>query len=372
MKKILYFLLAANHAFSVNNEHKRLDTFHFMTVAKYFRTQKDFMNAEMTCKKLGSNVPKEFHYNPISVTPTTAKIFPKLETLHLYTERDIQKWVDNDRVFHRIEVWIEKSYSEAQTLYQKLSPKTKTIVSFHNVYPDPAFNRDFAVLNDGVLSFNEPYFIDPVSKQKSYFNIKACPAICGRTDVKRIIAPRYIEHICDYTFRNAFKLESIVIPNSVLSIGRCAFFHCSSLTEFIMPDNVIEVGSHVFNSCTSLKNVHISTKLQEIPSSMFDRCSSLEKIEIPESVEWIHGEAFNKCTSLKEIIIPKNVRGIGNCVFQGCINLKSIEIPQSVTTMSMRIFEDCINLTSVTMPSNLKIWGDTFDGCSNLKEIIKK
>lgn len=64
--------------------------------------------------------------------------------------------------------------------------------------------------------------------------------------------------------------------------------------------------------------------------------------------------------------------GIGNCVFQGCINLKSIEIPQSVTTMSMRIFKDCINLTSVTMPSNLKTWGDTFDGCSNLKEIIKK
>ena len=78
MKKILYFLLAANQAFSVNYEHKQLDAFHFMTVAKYFRTPKDFMNAEMTCKKLGSDVPKEFHCNPISVTPMIVKIFSKI------------------------------------------------------------------------------------------------------------------------------------------------------------------------------------------------------------------------------------------------------------------------------------------------------
>ena len=53
-------------------------------------------------------------------------------------------------------------------------------------------------------------------------------------------------------FAGCTSLTSIVIPNSVTSIGEFAFERCSKLTSIYIPSSVTSIGSNAFLFCTSL------------------------------------------------------------------------------------------------------------------------
>jgi hypothetical protein len=52
-------------------------------------------------------------------------------------------------------------------------------------------------------------------------------------------------------------IESINIPDSVITIGDRAFYACSNLASIIIPDSVIDIGTAAFSSCTNLESVTI-------------------------------------------------------------------------------------------------------------------
>ena len=58
--------------------------------------------------------------------------------------------------------------------------------------------------------------------------------------------------IADRAFSRCSSLTSIIIPNSVTSIGRVAFFECSSLTSVTIPNSVTSIGYNAFYRCKSL------------------------------------------------------------------------------------------------------------------------
>lgn len=61
-------------------------------------------------------------------------------------------------------------------------------------------------------------------------------------------------------FFECSSLTSIVIPNSVKSIGKGAFGGCTSLTS---PDGVTSIGDYAFCSCSSLTSIAFNgTKTQ--------------------------------------------------------------------------------------------------------------
>lgn len=62
--------------------------------------------------------------------------------------------------------------------------------------------------------------------------------------------------IRDGTFSGCGKLKSIVMPNTVKSIGNHAFSGCSSLENLTISDSVEYIGnSYTFEKCNNLKSI---------------------------------------------------------------------------------------------------------------------
>ncbi len=62
--------------------------------------------------------------------------------------------------------------------------------------------------------------------------------------------------INQYAFYNCSNLISIVIENSVISIGNFAFHNCSSLTSVILGNSVISIGDTAFYGCSHLSLIY--------------------------------------------------------------------------------------------------------------------
>ena len=187
-----------------------------------------------------------------------------------------------------------------------------------------------------------------------------------------------VTRIGKYAFYRS-KITSIIIPDSVISIGGNAFGKCSNLTSITIPDSVTTIGGYLFVECSSLNEVTLPSGMTSIASGMFKNCNLLKGITIPESVTEIEDEAFQSCTGLTAITIPESVTSIGGSAFYGCSKLSGITIPSSVEIIQSRAFQNCSSLETVTMkgdtPPTLAASGSGntahFEGCKFVTENAK-
>ena len=185
--------------------------------------------------------------------------------------------------------------------------------------------------------------------------------------------------ICDNAFSDCCSLSSIVIPDSVTSIGNGVYYDCCSLEYIYIPKSVICLKGNPFYGwngkleCFSLNFMYecdilfnkdksriisfrnqkqtsyvISNSVTSIGDHAFYGCSSLAEVIIPNSVTSIGDHAFYGCSSLSSIVIPDSVNSIGEGAFLNCSSLSSIVIPDSVNSIRRGAFYKC------NLPYNLK------------------
>ena len=165
-------------------------------------------------------------------------------------------------------------------------------------------------------------------------------------------------------------LTSIVIPDSVTSIGYRAFYNCSSLTSVIIPDSVTSIGDWAFEDCSGLTSITIPNSVTSIGNYAFSGCSGLTSVTIPDSVTSIGYYAFYECSGLTSATIGNGVTIIGYDAFRGCIGLTSVTIPDSVTSIGKDAFYECSGLTSVTIGGGVtSVGGGAFDYCNDLTDV---
>lgn len=138
-------------------------------------------------------------------------------------------------------------------------------------------------------------------------------------------------------FYNKKTIKNITFGKYFKDIPSYAFSGCSNIESLILPDSLATLGSNAFYGCSSLSSIDIpnSATFTSIGELAFGGCSALTSISIPSSVTSIGNKAFYHCTALTSISIPSSVTSIGESAFYDCSSLKTVIIEDSETTLDM-------------------------------------
>lgn len=198
-------------------------------------------------------------------------------------------------------------------------------------------------------------------------------AFAGNKSIESIEIPDSVQEICDRAFLGCTKLKDINIPDSVVLIesgDKGVFTNCTSLTNITIPDSITAIPWYIFSGCTGLTDVTIPNSVNTIGCGAFSGCTGLKNITIPDSVTEIESNAFADCSGLESINIPNGVTILANSVFDGCTALKGIKIPDNVTLIGNYTFNACKSLTNIVIPNSVeKIAIGAFSNCDNLKDV---
>ena len=179
-----------------------------------------------------------------------------------------------------------------------------------------------------------------------------------------------ITTIEQYGFYNCSSLRSIIIPNSVTSLGERAFAVCTSLSSCTIGNGVTSIPISAFTECTSLPNITIPNSVTSIGHHAFAKCSGLTSCTIGSGLTSIDEQAFGDCSSLTSINLPNSVTSIGRAAFISCTSLANANLPSGLTSISEGLFFYCTSLTSIDIPSSVtSISNYAFNDCSSLTSI---
>lgn len=169
----------------------------------------------------------------------------------------------------------------------------------------------------------------------------------GCSNLEAMDVPEKTSRICSSAFRDCISMKSLKVRNGYIKIGERAFENCASLESISLPDGLTEIYGGVFNSCKSLVHIDLPKNLTILGESAFSDCVCLEKIEVPEAVVKIDDLAFNGCTNLTKIVLHEGLRKIGKGAFKNCRNLKQIELPISLFSIGDAPFRGCESIKSI-------------------------
>ena len=228
--------------------------------------------------------------------------------------------------------------------------------------------------------------------------------------------------ITSFTKTTSASAVGVIIPSTingynVTSIGKFAFYCCDGISSIVMPDTVISLGDYSFSTCSNLKTVTLSRNLSSEKSGgyLFYNSTSIETVYVPENMidqtfidhfnyhldTVIKGSVNNSqyrldyeipikdrnatitkynananasdnvTVTIPDTILGRNVTKIATGAFSSS-NVYQVIMSNNITTLESWSFYGCANLKKLTVSKNVSCaqsGGYLFTGCNNLTDI---
>lgn len=191
-------------------------------------------------------------------------------------------------------------------------------------------------------------------------------------------------------FWDCESLRSVIIPETMASIGSFAFIGCRNLVSVTIPEGVSEIGYKAFMNCSSLTQISLPANLKSIDDEAFSGCTCLTGINIPDTLTSFGNKVFYGTPWMQErngfiikkgvllhydeisvdVEIPEEVTAIGARAFYMCRDLKTVVFPPTLKSIGEEAFSSCSGLTGIEIPEGAKLGGSAFDYCSGLQRVV--
>ena len=179
-------------------------------------------------------------------------------------------------------------------------------------------------------------------------------------------------------------IQTVVLEDSVTSIGSWAFAECEYISEVDFSKSVTSLGEVAFLHCTGLTNITIPKTVTYLDVNPFAGCIKLKYIEVESGNEIYCSDEFGVVYTKdysKLIAYPAGRTGnysvnaktniIGGGAFHLCVGLTEIMLPENTTCIEHDAFASCMNIEKIIIPANVtKIDDYAFSGCEKLVEVV--
>lgn len=220
----------------------------------------------------------------------------------------------------------------------------------------------------------------------------ASRAFCNNIAIESVVLPESIKSIGDRAFTNCSNLKNINIPSCVQTIKHNTFNGCESLTSIIIPESVVSIETGAFLNCKELIDIDVHNGIQDMGHNAFGNTAWLDSQEdgfvyignvlycykgsmpekesliLDEGITCIAACAMYDQTNLSSVTFHDGVTNIGWGAFSGT-SLEYIEVP-NLRTIEYDTFSNCQELKGIVIPRTVKfIDSQAFEGCSALNKI---
>lgn len=176
---------------------------------------------------------------------------------------------------------------------------------------------------------------------------------------------RYIvESVGDNGFVSSLSpagLKSVVLPDSVVYIGRMAFRNCMQLQSVTLPANLKTLMYEAFSDCWNLKEISIPVSLTEIQRATFQD-TGLTQVTIPGSVKTVGPNAFAATVTnpngpgLESVACQEGVTSLGDGAFLGNTVLTTVKLPATLKKIGQQAFDGCTALATIDFAGTKAHW----------------
>lgn len=247
-------------------------------------------------------------------------------------------------------------------------------------------NRVCSVCNDINTKPSEKLQFELNDDQMSYSLIGIGECLDDEVIIPSIYNNLPVTRISDNAFLNNNKIKKLIIPESIISVGKNVLKGCNNIISLQIPIIYNGYIGYLFGAeSSSYNNSYLPKTLKEITitneesikKNAFTNCTYIEKINIDQKLSVIENNAFYNCINLNEIILPSTLTQIKEKAFYNCENLNTVCLngsyhewfkikldsiysnPMYYASVFNYIEDGCYKiLTNLSMPNNLNNLND--------------
>ena len=160
--------------------------------------------------------------------------------------------------------------------------------------------------------------------------------------------------------------EDVNLPN-LTSMGAC--FNGTQVKKVSNLGKITSISG--FNKCKVLISVVLPETVKSIGDGCFSECIALKTINIPDACTYFNNNVFNGCIALMSpLVIPKGTTYIGSNAFKSTPNapIENLDCPNLGTLRANAFYDSGIKKVS-NLGTITTLEGDTFSNCANLIEV---